>query len=165
LALPEEPAVHHSRSFLLCLILVAIATGCHDKSKDKVRKPINTGLSADPVQAEAEMLGRDLFEMVDLVMSFRSAHDFRLPATLSEAGIDTLTPLFVRRLSRQGFDPKVTILFRKPQGRTLLSCEGTNRVLEESVVNGDFEVSCAVGSGGSRTFTVSRFPPKPEKDE
>jgi hypothetical protein len=116
-----------------------------------------------PGQIDAELLGPEVLAMVDRVMSFRSAHEGKLPGSLRQAGLDSLTPQYVRRLSRQGSDPLVTILFRRPEGHALLSCQGTNSVLEDqSLRSGAFDVSCTETGGGTRTYTVPPPAPPPK---
>ena len=46
-----------------------------------------SGPPIDPAQAEAELLGRDLADIVDRVMAYRSAHQNRLPSSLRQAGM------------------------------------------------------------------------------
>ena len=120
---------------------------------------------ADPAQAEAELLGRDLADIVDRVMAYRSAHQNRLPSSLRQAGIDSLAPQFVRRLGRQGSEPLVTVVFRRTDGRLVTGCSGTSAVLEDaSLREGAFEVSCTVAAGGVQTFTVPPLPPPPKPE-
>lgn len=116
-------------------------------------------------QGSAQMLGRELADIVDRVMSYRSSHRNQLPTSLRQAGVDSLTSLFIRRYSRQGSSPYVTIRFRKTSGRAVAACSGTNMVLEEAVLHdGHFDVSCEMTAGGTQTFTVEP-PPGPKKDE
>lgn len=140
------------RLIALCVPLLLASCG-HRPDREEVQ------IGASRLQAEADLLGRELFDVVDRVMAFRTSHGNRLPASLREAGIDSLTPLFVRRLGRSGTDPLVTVAFRKSGDRELRSCRGTNLVLEEALVNGAWEVTCDLLAGGSRTFTVKPAPP------
>lgn len=111
----------------------------------------------DPAQADANELGRELYDIVDRVMAYRSSHRNRLPTSLRQAGLDSLTPSFVRRLGREGADPLVTIIFRRPDGRVLRSCAGTALVLESSMLHdGTFEVECTLVAGGTGLFRVAR---------
>ncbi len=140
--------------------LVAV-TACGGGEKPAAR----TAAATDPVQAEAELLGRDLADIMDRVMAYRSAHQGTLPSSLRQAGLDSLAPQFVRRLSRQGDEPLLTIVFRRTQGRTLASCYGTSVLLEEaSLHEGAFEVVCNLLAGGTRTFTVPPLPPPPKPE-
>ncbi|MBK6423486.1 MAG: hypothetical protein IPJ95_03625 [Gemmatimonadetes bacterium] len=124
-----------------------------------------SGPPIDPAQAEAELLGRDLADIVDRVMAYRSAHQNRLPSSLRQAGIDSLAPQFVRRLGRQGGEPRVTVVFRRTEGRMLTSCTGTSAVLEDaSLRGGAFEVSCTLAAGGTQPFTVPPLPPPPKPE-
>jgi len=117
--------------------------------------------AAEQAQAEAEQLGREVADIVDRVMAYRSSHRGNLPASFRQAGIDSLTPEFARRLSRQGEDPLVVISWRRTAGRQLVSCQGTNLVLEDQQLRGGtFDVSCHLVEGGTRIFTVP--PPFPE---
>ena len=128
-------------------------------------KPDAAASPADPAQAEAELLGRDLADIVDRVMAYRSAHQNRLPSSLRQAGIDSLAPQFVRRLGRQGSEPLVTVAFRRTDGRLVTGCSGTSAVLEDaSLRGGAFEVSCTVAAGGVQTFTVPPLPPPPKPE-
>lgn len=117
-------------------------------------------------QAEAELLGRELVDIVDRVMAYRSSHRGNLPVSYRQAGIDTLTSMFVRRLTRQGREPLVTILFRRTDSRVLQSCEGTNVVLEDKLLrDGAFDVTCRYTSGATGVFTVPPPPPPPKKED
>jgi len=121
--------------------------------------------SSEQAQQEAEQLGREVADIVDRVMAYRSSHRGNLPVSYRQAGIDSLTPEFVRRLSRQGDVPVVTIAFRRTAGREVASCDGTNLVLEDKLLRaGAFDVSCRLAGGGTRIFTVPPPPPPKEKD-
>ncbi|MBL8977105.1 MAG: hypothetical protein JNM53_01715 [Gemmatimonadetes bacterium] len=144
------------------VLLLAGLAGCRERSGAAARPAAGP---ADPVQAEAELLGRDLADIMDRVMAYRSAHQGRLPTSLRQAGIDSLAPQFIRRLGRQGGDPLLTVVFRHTEGRTLQSCRGTSMVLEDAALHeGAFEVSCTLVGGGDRTFTVPPLPPPPKPD-
>ncbi len=128
-------------------------------------KPDREAPPADPAQAEAELLGRDLADIMDRVMAYRSAHQNRLPSSLRQAGIDSLAAQFVRRLGRQGGDPLVTVVFRRAEGRVVTECSGTSVVLEDASIHGGaFEVSCALAAGGVQNFTVPPLPPPPKPE-
>jgi hypothetical protein len=111
----------------------------------------------DPAQADANELGRELYDIMDRVMAYRSSHRNRLPTSLRQAGLDSLTPAYIRRLGRQGSDPLVTIVFRRPDGHVLRSCAGSSLILESSMLHdGTFEVQCDLAAGGSARFQVAR---------
>lgn len=109
------------------------------------------------MQADAEELGRALFDAVDRVMSYRSSHQNMLPNSLRTAGIDSLSPTIVLRYGKSGTSPQVTATFRRTSGRQLASCEGTNDVLEDaSLHEGAYTITCTLVGDGSRGFTVGR---------
>ena len=113
--------------------------------------------SSDPAQADAEELGKALFDAVDRVMSYRSAHQSQLPGSLRSAGLDSLTPTIVLRYQKSGSSPLVTAAFRRTADRQLASCEGTNDVLEDaSLHEGAYTITCTMVAGGTRGFTVGR---------
>ena len=112
---------------------------------------------SDSAQADAEELGKALFDAVDRVMSYRSAHQNQLPSSLTTAGIDSLGPAIVLRYTRSGSSPLLTAAFRRTANRELASCEGTNDVLEDaSLHEGAYAITCTMVSGGTRDFTVAR---------
>ena len=142
------------------LLGALLALGC-GRDKHARTKP-HPDVPIDPVQAEAESLGRELADILDRVMAYKSSHQGRLPVSFRQAGIDSLTPSYIRRLTRRGSDPLVTILFRRPGGHQIDSCESTSELLEDALIHaGTFEVPCALASGGVRTFTIAPPPPPP----
>jgi len=127
--------------------------GCGGSSTP--RSPSRTTTAG--AQADAEYLARDLFDIVDRVMSYRSSHQGMLPPSLSIAGIDSLTPQTVRRLEAQGNSPLVTVAFRREGTREVVSCRGTNLLLEEAMLNsGEFPVECTLAAGGDSLFRVGK---------
>jgi hypothetical protein len=117
------------------------------------------GKPSDNTQADAEELGRALFDGVDRIMAYRSSHQNQLPNSLRIAGIDSLSSTIVLRYAKTGSSPLVTAAFRRPSGRELASCEGTNDVLEDaSLHEGAFTITCTMVGGGSRGFSVGSRP-------
>src|SRR5689334_8628109 len=111
--------------------------------------------TADPALDDAKLLGREIFEVMDKVMAYKSAHFSNLPSDLPTVGVDSLTRITVRRYTKAGAVPTVTATFRRPEGHGVLSCSGTNKVIEDSMLNGGpFEVTCQLPSGESKAFTV-----------
>lgn len=110
----------------------------------------------------AQLLGRELSDIVDRIMSYRSSHRGQLPPSLRIAGIDSLTPVFSREYRRRGEDPFVTIRFRNTAGHPVVACSGTSMVLEDAMLHeGRFDAECELADGGSRTFTIE--PPAPPR--
>jgi len=142
------------------LVLAALSlAGCREKTPAERRASASP---EDQAQQDAELLARELTDIVDRVMSFKSSHRGQLPASLRQAGLDSLTPRFVRRLAREGGAPRITILFRNQAGRRVASCSGTNMVLEDAMLHGgEYGVECSLVGGGSQRFTIP--PPPPPK--
>lgn len=147
------------RGGLPVLLLTLALAACGGEKPAAAPRREAAAPPADPAQADADSLGRELFDIVDRVMAYKSSHRNRLPVSLRQAGLDSLTPRFVRRLARQGEEPQVTIAYRRPDGHVLLSCAGTSLVLENSMLHdGAFTVQCEQVTGGSRPFWVGGTP-------
>jgi hypothetical protein len=109
----------------------------------------------DPV-AEATVLGREIRDLMDRAMAYRSSHRGRSPASLRELGIDEMTPGTRRSLTVVAGMPRVTVAFRKTDGRMVASCSGDDRVLEDATLSGTYALDCTYVSGGNTIFTVPR---------
>ena len=139
----------------LTLILLA-ATACGDPAdKPGATRELARPKPADTAVPEAQELGRELFGVMDRVMAYRSSHYSQLPKDLPAAGIDSLTKTTIRRLSISAGVPTVTVVFRAANGHALSGCSGTNKVLEDSMLNGGaYEITCTLRSGETQAFTV-----------
>lgn len=147
---------------VLLLALAAIGCGAKEKQPAKAR---GDGPPADPAQLEAELLGRSAADIIDRVLAYKSAHQGRLPVSLRQAGIDSLTPQFILRLSARGSEPELLVIFRRTGGHQLASCLGNRQMLEDKLLNaGSFQVVCDLIAGGRRTFTIEPPPPPPKPD-
>ncbi|HXI21424.1 MAG TPA: hypothetical protein VNH46_10075, partial [Gemmatimonadales bacterium] len=73
---------------LLALLLLG---GCH--RSESSRGAAEGKAAIDPAQRDAEQLGAEVKDIVDRVMSYRSAHRGQLPPSLRRAGLDSITPM------------------------------------------------------------------------
>jgi len=141
--------------------LLLLAAGC---GRGGPPAALKRNAPADPAQADAEALGNQVADLVDQVMSYKSSHRGKLPTSFRQAGIDTLTHQFIFRLGHQGNEPVVTVLFRHPEEHQVSDCSGTNLVLEDKLIRGGaFDVTCTVGGGARKIFTVPPPPPPSDK--
>jgi hypothetical protein len=139
----------------LALLLAGCDGGNGGKPQPHAQAQRRAEPPKDPIQADAESLGRELLDIMDRVMAYKSSHRKHLPNSLRQAGLDSLAPLFVRRLSVTGSEPQVTIAFRSIEGHLLRSCRGTSSILEDQMLHNEgFEVTCTLVAGGDRAFTV-----------
>ncbi len=147
-----------SRSLRLSgLLLAGALAACSGDKPAAGHRPAANLPPVEPAQADANEIGRELYDIMDRVMAYRSSHRNRLPGSLRQAGLDSLTPMYVRRLGREGSDPLVTIAFRHSEGHVLRSCAGTSLILESSMLHdGTFEVLCDSVAGGSGRFRVAK---------
>jgi hypothetical protein len=145
------------RSLTLLFLLLALPA-CSGSKKPKTNSPSSSRDAApNTAQADADLLGREIFDLVDRAMSYKSAHRGRLPKSLKELGIDALTPATSRTLTVTGDVPDVAVQFRTTQHHALTGCHGTSSILEEaSLGGGEFSLMCTLTSGGSTTLRTSR---------
>ena len=114
-------------------------------------------LSTSTAEEDAATLGREIYDLVDRSMSYRSSHRGRLPKSLRELGIDELTPTTSRTLTVDGAVPTVTVGFRSNAGHTLSSCRATSAALEEAALSGGaFSLICNLVAGGTTTLKAQR---------
>lgn len=140
------------------LLLGGLLVSC---GKDKPATPAarqqarEEASKGDPA-AEAAVLGREIRDLVDRAMAYRSSHRGQSPRSLRELGIDELTPGTRRSLTVVDGFPRVTVAFRVTDGRLVASCSGNNRILEDATLSGTYTLDCTYVSGGNTTFTVPR---------
>lgn len=133
----------------LLLTVAAGITACDSRPEP--------GAAAAPstAAAEADQLGRELFQLVDRASDYQSSHRGRVPATIAQLGIDSLTPVTVRRMVSGATPPAVQVAFRKSAGHALVECQGDRSVLEEAALNeGHFSVICSGPALPSSTYRV-----------
>jgi hypothetical protein len=143
------------RSSLPFLLLVAACGGdaASDAPAQRGRAPSPSAASVEA--SEAATIGRELFEIMDRVMAFKSAHFNQFPKDLPAMGVDSLTRTTVRRLTFASDVPTLVVAYRHTAGHAIRQCSGTNAVIEDSMLNGGaFEVQCILTSGESKAFTV-----------
>jgi len=140
---------------LVALFLLSACFGPKGSTATGTRGRRPDASASDNATGEAQVLGRELSGIMDQVMSYKSSHFNNLPHDLPSMGIDSLTRTTIRRLSVQGGTPSLVVVFRHPEGHALRQCVGTNKVIEDSMLNGgSFEVDCTLSSGETRAFTV-----------
>jgi hypothetical protein len=139
----------------LLLVLLALAGCDKEESNRQATAQPKTNLSAD--ERDAEVLGREVFELVDRAVDYRGSHHGRPAASFRQMGIDSLTGLTVRRLVNLQRDPVVTVAFRKTESRDITSCRGDSQILEEAAINGGrFTLMCTTRTGDQRPIRVGR---------
>ncbi len=127
-------------------LLITIAAGCGKKEQPK--PPVTEGVPAGGAPADVQQLGAEMFELIDRIADYRSSHEGRPPKSLRQLGVDSLTPNTIRRLAVQGRTFTVTVVYRRPEGRTVLNCSAGEDALEQAALNeGRFAVSCDTPSG------------------
>ena len=135
------------------LVLLA---ACGAKESSSRSRPAEAEDQLPPDQRDGEVLGRELFELVDRAVDYRGSHQGRPAGSWRQMGIDSLTPTTVRRLVNLAREPVITVAFRKPEGRQITSCRGDSQILEEATLNGgQFTVMCTTSSGAQRPMKVT----------
>lgn len=145
-------------SWLLTLGLACAAAGCgpgdHPGSRDTDR-----GSDLPPDQQDAFELGREVFDLVDRAVSYRASHRGRPATELRQMGIESLTPATVRRMVNLQREPVITVAYRRPEQREIVSCRGDSAILVEASLNGGrFTLMCTSNSGTQRPMEVGEPP-------
>jgi len=144
--------------WLLALMLASAAAKC-GSAPDARPRTTDAEEQLPPDQREAYALGREVFELVDRAVAYRSSHRGRPAANITQMGIESLTPATVRRVVNVQREPVVTVEFRKGGGRQIVSCRGDSQILEQASLNGGrFTLMCATSAGAQRPMEVTILP-------
>jgi hypothetical protein len=133
-------------------LIVPLILGCGGSGNSSTRAPAQDQLS--PEQRDAQTLGREVFELVDRAVDYRGSHRGRPAVTLRQMGVESLTATTVRRMVNFQREPVITVAFRQPGGREIISCRGTSQILEEASVDGRYTLMCTGSSGVQRPVEV-----------
>ena len=139
-------------SWRIPVLLALAVAGCTGTGSSSSRARPSSSLSPD--ERDAQILGREIFELVDRAVDYRGSHRGRPPATLKQMGAESLTTTTVRRIVNVQREPVVTVRFRQPAGRQIVSCWGESKILEDASVNGRYTLMCTASSGSQRPIEV-----------
>jgi hypothetical protein len=131
---------------------VALLLGCSGTGSSNSRSPVASEMSPD--QRDAQVLGREIFELVDRAVDYRGSHRGRPAASLRQMGVESLTATTVRRVVNVQREPVITVAFRQTRGREIISCRGDGQILEDASVNGRYTLMCTASSGAQRPMEV-----------
>jgi hypothetical protein len=134
------------------LTLILVLAGCTGTGSSNSRPRVASDLAPD--QRDAQVLGREIFELIDRAVDYRGSHRGRPAATLRQMGVESLTTTTVRRLVNVQREPVITVQFRQPAGREIVSCRGDGQILEDASVNGRYTLMCTASSGAQRPMEV-----------
>lgn len=136
---------------LLALAWTAAACG----GRDARPEPSDAAPARSGPLGDADILGREVFELVDRAVDYRGSHRGRPASSLRQMGVDSLTSSTARVLVSIEREPVVTVSFRKADTRAIVSCRGDSHILEEAALNGGrFTLMCASRSGAQRPIQV-----------
>jgi hypothetical protein len=139
-------------SWRLMMAFHVVLLGCSGTGNSSSRPPRASQLT--PEQRDAQALGREVFELVDRAVDYRGSHRGRPAATLRQMGVESLTATTVRRVVNLQREPVVTVSFRRPAGREIISCRGDSQILEDASLNGRYTLMCTGSSGAQRPMEV-----------
>ena len=129
-----------------------VLAGCSGPGSSSSRSPVADQLT--PEQRDVQALGREIFDLIDRAVDYRGSHRGRPAATLRQMGVESLTTSTVRRIVNMQREPVITVSFRQPAGREVVSCRGTSQILEEASLNGRYTLMCTAKSGAQRPMEV-----------
>lgn len=131
--------------------MLGLAAACGDGSGTggRGRGALPPGAVArDTAAADARRLGEEGLRVFDEVMAFATSRR-RFPASLREAGVDSLTPATARWIEAENGTPRVWVAFREPAGHALLACGVDRQSLEDrSLADGSYAARCRAAGGG-----------------
>jgi hypothetical protein len=144
------------RAIQAATLLVAGLAACSGSASSRTKAASGSALDTLPPNLrDAALLGREVFSLVDQAADYQGSHGGRPPATLRQMGVESLAPVFVRRIRVVADSAVVTVAFRKPRGHTVESCEGDAQVLEQaSLRGGTFDILCTTPSGAIAKYPV-----------
>jgi hypothetical protein len=136
--------------------LLALAWAAGGCAGDKAPEPrATTRRPATGPEADAEALGREVFELVDRAVDYRGSHRGRPAGSLRQMGVDSLTPATARVLVSVEREPVVTVTFRRTESREIVACRGDSHILEEASLNGGrYTLMCTTRGGAQRPIQV-----------
>jgi hypothetical protein len=138
----------------LAVLMILAACGTKDRGQ-----PAAAQARTHRPAGDADVLGREIFELVDRAIDYRGSHMGRPASSFRQMGIDSLTGATVRRLENLEREPVVTVAFRKTGTHQITSCRGDSQILEESSLNGGrFTLMCTTASGAQRPVRVGEPP-------
>ena len=145
-------------SWLLTLGLACAAAGC-GLGTDAKPRVADRGSDLPPDQQDARALGLEIFDLVDRAVAYRASHQGRPATTLRQMGIESLTTATVRRILNVQREPVVTVAYRRPDQRAIVSCRGDSQILVEAGLNGGrFTLMCTARSGAQRPMEIGEPP-------
>ena len=139
--------------WLVILVTVFAGLACNDRAGSRAHASRDVS-NLPPDERDAHVLGLEIFELVDRAIDYRGSHRGRPAATLRQMGIESLTTNTVRRVVNVQREPVVTVAFRQPAGREIVSCRGDSQVLEQAALHGHFTIMCTASSGAQRPMEV-----------
>jgi hypothetical protein len=145
------------RVALAALLAAAGLAACGGSSSSKSKGPAKSAAldTLPPDQRDAAILGREVFRLVDRAADYRGSHLGNPPESLRQMGIESLAPVFVRRIRVVTDSAVITVAYRQPRGRRVASCEGTAGILEEATLHGGvFDIVCTTPSGTVAKYQV-----------
>ena len=142
-------------SWLFILLTALAVVACDNRAGSRAHAPRDAN-NLPPDERDASLLGHEIFELVDRAVDYRGSHRGRPGADLRQMGIESLTTNTVRRVVNVQREPVVTVSFRQPAGREIVSCRGDSQVLEQAATRGSFTIMCTAGSGDQRPMEVGQ---------
>ena len=143
-----------SRRDWSALALICLLAGCGTDERPPEAAP-QAEENLPPDQRDADVLGREVLDLIDRAVDYRGSHRGRPAGSLRQIGVDSLTPITARHLLNVNREPVVTVQFRKADGREIVSCRGDSHILEEASINaGRFTLMCTSRAGAQRPIEV-----------
>lgn len=103
--------------------------------------------SESTADSDAEQLGEEALRVMDDVMAYGTSRR-RLPGSLREAGIDSLTSTTARWYAMEDGRAVVWVAYRNPAGHSLEACSVDRQSLEDrGLAQGGYRARCRDATG------------------
>lgn len=135
-----------TRAALAALALV-FACGGGSPSDRRDAATSSAAGSESTADSDAEQLGEEALRVMDDVMAYGTSRR-RLPGSLREAGIDSLTATTARWYAMEDGRAVVWVAYRNPAGHSLVACSVDRQSLEDrGLAQGGYRARCRDAAG------------------
>jgi hypothetical protein len=133
---------------LAAVAALGLILACGGDSSSR-REPSTAAAAATESTAgkDAEQLGEEALKVMDDVMAYGTSRR-RLPESLREAGIDSLTATTARWYAMEDGRAVVWVAYRQPAGHALVACSVDRQSLEDrGLAQGGYRARCRDAGG------------------
>ena len=135
-----------TRAAFAALALVSACGGGSSAGRQATATASAAGTEST-ADSDAQLLGEEALRVMDDVMAYGTSRR-RLPGSLREAGIDSLTATTARWYAMEDGRAVVWVAYRNPGGHSLVACSVDRQSLEDrGLAQGGYRARCRDAAG------------------